>query len=105
MPSGLPNVIYKDTEEATISACFELFDLDKNESLSFDEFDSLLKRLFKNKEDKAYYIDEIKRKTMFDIFDKSGDEMINKPEFSYCWKSWIEKVKHFLTVTSFMNIV
>jgi len=34
----------------------------------------------------------ITRKTIFDIFDKSGDELINKDEFVYCWRSWIKKI-------------
>ena len=86
-------ISYNDTEEATITACFWSFDVDKNDSLSRDEFDGLLKRLFKDTEGHAYYMDEIQRKTIFDIFDKSGDEMINKDEFLYCWTSWITKVQ------------
>ena len=86
------DVLYGETEYETINGCFMSFDVDKNDSLTLEEFDRLLKRLFKNKEDNAYYMDEIKRKTIFDIFDKSGDETINKDEFDYCWTSWIKKV-------------
>ena len=91
-PSNGIEVLYGGTEPETIKGCFMSFDVDKNDSLSLDEFDRLLKRLFKNKIDNAYYMDEVKRKTIFDIFDKSGDEMINKDEFHYCWTSWIKKV-------------
>ena len=86
------DILYDVYENATMDGCFLSFDVDKNESLSIDEFDRLLKRLFKDKEGHAHYMDESKRKSIFDIFDKSGDELINKNEFSYCWESWIRKV-------------
>ena len=87
------DVLYGGTEDATINGCFLSFDVDKNDSLSLNEFDRLLKRLFKDPEGHAYYMDKITRKTIFDIFDKSGDELINRDEFIYCWTSWIKKVK------------
>ena len=83
-----------------MDGCFLSFDVDKNDSLSIDEFDRLLKRLFKDKEGHAHYMDESKRKSIFDIFDKSGDELINKNEFSYCWESWIRKVCKYLNYIS-----
>ena len=86
------DILYDVYENATMDGCFLSFDVDKNDSLSIDEFDRLLKRLFKDKEGHAHYMDENKRKSIFDIFDKSGDELINKNEFLYCWESWIRKV-------------
>ena len=77
------DVLYGGTEDATINGCFLSFDVDKNDSLSLNEFDRLLKRLFKDPEGHAYYMDKITRKTIFDIFDKSGDELINRDEFIY----------------------
>ena len=92
-PSSMDlDVLYGGSEDAIINGCFLSFDVDKNDSLNLVEFDRLLKRLFKDKEGHAYYMDEAKRKSIFDIFDKSGDEMINKDEFMYCWASWIKKV-------------
>ena len=98
------DVLYGGSEDATINDCFLSFDVDKNDSLSLDEFDRLLKRLFKDQEGHAYYMDKITRKTIFDIFDKSGDELINKDEFVYCWTSWIKKVKSKMLVKHSMNI-
>ena len=86
------DVLYGGDEDKTINGCFLSFDVDKNNSLSMDEFDRLLKRLFKDPEGHAYYMDKITRKTIFDIFDKSGDDVINIDEFVYCWRSWIKKV-------------
>ena len=98
------DVLYGGTEDATINGCFLSFDVNKDESLSMDEFDRLLKRLFKDQEGHAYYMDMITRKTIFDIFDKSGDELINKDEFVYCWRSWIKKVKTKHSIFITLNI-
>ena len=85
-------VLYDSTEESTIDACFTSFDYNQNQYLSWDEFYCLLEQLFTDKNGNAQIMDDSKKKTIFEIFDKSGDELINKEEFLYCWKSWIKKV-------------
>ena len=90
-------VFYDSTEESTVDACFVSFDYNQNQYLSWDEFYCLLEQLFRDKKGNAQMMDDIKKKTIFEIFDKSGDELINKEEFLYCWKSWIKKVIRYKT--------
>ena len=85
-------VLYDSTEESTIDACFMSFDYNQNQYLSWDEFYCLLEQLFTDKNGNAQMMDDSKKKTIFEIFDKSGDGLINNEEFLYCWKSWIKKV-------------
>ena len=92
LPHTNSEVLYGGTEQSTIDACFLSFDNDKNESLSFDEFYCLVEQLFRDKDDNVPMMANSKVKTIFEIFDKSGDAMINKDEFIYCWKSWVKKV-------------
>ena len=81
------------SEEVTISECFLSHDTNKNDSLDITEFQLLVKKLFTSKSGNAYeFMEENKIKTIFDIFDKSGDEMISRDEFLFCWTTWILKV-------------
>ncbi|KAI4458219.1 pyrazinamidase/nicotinamidase [Holotrichia oblita] len=77
---------------------FDCYDKDGDGKLNFDDFCFICTALFKNDAGENYLVDEEKLERMFNVFDVNKDGFIDRYEFDFCWKNWIEVLFHPISV-------
>ncbi|CAL8144769.1 unnamed protein product [Orchesella dallaii] len=68
------------------------FDKNRDDGLDFKEFSQLCRALFKNSENSSYPVKEDALKTMFHVFDRDSNGVIDQKEFDKCYNGWIKKI-------------
>lgn len=76
----------------SMEACFKAFDKDSDGLMTFTDFGTLCRTLFRNQLGKAYVIEDKTVEDMFNVFDVNQDSYIDFQEFHFCWKYWIKPI-------------